>query len=338
MNVLPWAHGGPPLRAVIKHQPEDFQVDEVLGFEASGEGEHVLLHVRKRETNTTWLAQQLALFSGVKPVAVGYAGLKDRQAVTTQSFTVQLPGQEQPDWTEFPHPQIQILSAERHNRKLKTGALQANRFELVLRDCVGDMNLVEQRLNQIAQLGVPNYFGEQRFGFGGSNIDRAKAMFSGRRMDRKTRSILISAARSQVFNAVLAKRVEANSWNQAMPGEVWSLNGSRSWFPASKQATEGNENIPQRLLDGDIHPSGPLWGRGTLPSEAELAELEAHCAAEHSELCAGLENVGLEQDRRALRLIVSDMLWSQPEPGLLKLAFTLPPGSYATVVLRELVE
>lgn len=331
MPTLPYAHGNPPLIARIRSQPEDFLVDEVLGFEPCGEGEHVFLHVRKRETNTLWLAKELARFAGVASRAVGYAGLKDRHAVTTQTFTVQLPGQEGPDWSAFPHADVQVLSQARHNRKLKTGALQANRFSLILRDVQGDAAQAEQVLQRMTQHGVPNYFGEQRFGFDGSNVQRARAMFEGKRVDRKTRGLLLSAARSQIFNALLAQRVQAGNWNQALPGEVFCLQGSRSWF-----AGDGADDLPARLASGDIHPSGPMWGRGDLPTQAEAANLEREAVAAWPDLSAGLEKAGLEQDRRSLRLLPQDLQWQWPQADQLSVSFSLPAGSYATVVLREL--
>ncbi len=334
MSSLAWAHGGPALRGRIRSTPEDFRVDEVLGFEPHGSGEHLLLTVRKRDTNTDWLARQLAAYAGVKPVAVGYAGLKDRHAVTTQSFSVQLPGLEGPDWSRFPHAEVEFLGVARHDRKLKRGALQANRFTLLVREIQGDPGLAEQRLAAIATSGVPNYFGEQRFGFDGSNVARAQAMFAGRRVDRKTRGLLLSAARSQIFNAVLAHRVKDQTWNQSVPGEVLSLHGSRSWFLAECW----DESLERRLREGDVHPSGPLWGRGALPSAQELAELETRIVAEYRSLADGLEAAGLEQDRRALRLLPQDLVWDWPDPASLQLSFSLPAGSYATVVLRELLE
>ena len=332
MSQLPQAHGIPPLIAKIRQYPEDFRVSEVLGFEPSGEGEHALLSIRKRETNTVWLAQQLARFAAVKPVAVGYAGLKDRHAVTTQSFSVQLPGQDSPDWGQLDLPGVEVLSQVRHNKKLKTGALKANRFELLLREVEGDRAQAEQVLQAISAQGVPNYFGEQRFGLDGHNVQRALAMFQGKRVDRKTRGLLLSAARSQIFNAVLAQRVSNGQWNVAMPGEVWALDGSRSWFVDDAAQTD----LPQRLQAKDIHPSGPLWGRGELPSRSDLAQLERGVATSYAELAEGLERAGLSQDRRGLRLIPRELSWEWPQERQLRLRFELPPGCYATVVLREL--
>ncbi|MGJ8668981.1 MAG: tRNA pseudouridine(13) synthase TruD [Oceanococcus sp.] len=334
MQVLPYAHGNPALSAKIRTLAEDFIVEETLGFEPSGDGEHVFLTIQKRNTNTVWLAQQLARFAGVKSVAVGYAGLKDRHAVTEQSFTVQMPGQESPDWSALNLPDIKILRQARHNRKLKIGSLQGNRFELVLRDAVGDKAVAERCLQAIASEGVPNYFGEQRFGRDGSNAQRAQAMFEGKRVDRKTRGILISAARSEIFNAVLAARVQDGSWNRGVAGEVWALHGSRSWF------TDVDDEVAllQRLRDKDIHPSGPLWGRGELPSKRELEALERSVVAHCSGLADGLERAGLEQDRRSLRLLPSDLGWEWLSDDALRVSFVLPPGCYATVVLRELAQ
>ncbi len=124
----------PPFTAELRRTPEDFRVDEILGYDADGEGEHALLWVEKRGANTDWVAKELARFAGVPPLNVGYAGLKDRHAVTRQAFTVQLAGKPDPDWSAFPHDEVKVLAGTRHKRKLKRGALRGNRFVLVLRD------------------------------------------------------------------------------------------------------------------------------------------------------------------------------------------------------------
>ncbi|TAM26407.1 MAG: tRNA pseudouridine(13) synthase TruD, partial [Rhodanobacter sp.] len=211
---LPRAHAEtPPLTARLRSTPEDFRVEEILGYDADGSGEHALLWVEKREANTDWVARELAKFAGVPPLNVGYAGLKDRHAVTRQAFTVQLAGKPDPDWSTFPHAEVKVLAATRHSRKLKRGALRGNRFVLVLREVQGDRARAEEVLAEISARGVPNYFGEQRFGREGGNLAQARAMFAGRRMDRAKRSILLSAARSHIFNAVLAARVERGAWD-----------------------------------------------------------------------------------------------------------------------------
>ncbi len=329
---LPFAFGAPPLRARLRTAPEDFVVEEVLGYEPDGAGEHAFLVVEKRGANTDWVARELARFAGTSPVNVGYAGLKDRHAVTRQAFTVQLPGKADPDWSAFPHAEVSIRSLGRHSRKLKRGALRGNRFLLVLREIEGDRGEVEGRLAAIAARGVPNYFGEQRFGLGGGNVAQARAMFGGRRVDRDKRSILLSAARSHIFNGVLAERVAGGTWDAPMDGEIWALEGSRSWFGPEAF----NDTLAERLARFDIHPSGPLWGRGDTPAAGAVAELERAVAARDEDLAAGLADARMDQERRALRLQPRDLAWRWLDDGALEVSFGLPAGAYATTVIREL--
>ncbi len=329
---LPRACGVPPLQARLRSTPEDFLVEEILGYDADGAGEHALLWVEKRGANTDWVARELAKFAGVSPVAVGYAGMKDRHAVTRQTFSVQLAGKPDPDWSGFPHAEVKVLAATRHSRKLKRGALRGNRFVLVLREVRGDRAAAEQVLQQIAARGVPNYYGEQRFGREGGNVAQARAMFAGRRVERDKRSFLLSAARSQIFNEVLATRVERGSWDTALEGEIWSLAGSRSWFGPEPFS----DVLAARLASGDIHPSGPLWGQGEPPSQGEAGALEREVAAANGDLAAGLVSARMDQERRPLRLMPKELKWRWLDDTALELSFELPAGAYATVVVREL--
>jgi tRNA pseudouridine13 synthase len=329
---LPRAYGAPSLAARLRSTPEDFRVEEVLGYDADGQGEHTLLWVEKRGANTDWVARELAKFAGVSPVAVGYAGLKDRHAVTRQTFSVQLAGKPDPDWSTFPHADVKVLAATRHSRKLKRGALRGNRFVLVLREVQGDRDAAEQVLRQIAARGVPNYFGEQRFGREGGNVAQARAMFAGRRVERDKRSFLLSAARSQIFNNVLAARVERGAWDTPLDGEIWSLAGSRSWFGPEPFS----DVLAERLARADIHPSGPLWGQGEPPTVADAGALEREVAAASSDLAEGVAAARMDQERRPLRLLPRDLKWRWLDDNALELAFELPAGAYATVVVREL--
>lgn len=329
---LPYACIAPPLRARLRSTPEDFRVEEILGYDADGAGEHLLLWVEKRGANSDWVARELAKFAGVPPMAVGYAGMKDRHAVTRQTFSVQLAGKPDPDWSGFPHAEVKVLAATRHSRKLKRGALRGNRFMLVLRDVEGDREAAEQVLQQIAARGVPNYYGEQRFGREAGNVAQARAMFAGRRVERDKRSMLLSAARSQIFNEVLAVRVERGCWDAPLEGEIWSLAGSRSWFGPEPFGTV----LAERLARGDIHPSGPLWGEGDPPSVGAAGALERAVAAANSDLVVGLAAARMEQERRPLRLIPKAFGWRWVDQATLELVFELPAGAYATVVVREL--
>jgi len=329
---LPRAYGAPSLAARLRSTPEDFRVEEVLGYDADGKGEHALLWVEKRGANTDWVARELAKFAGVSPVAVGYAGLKDRHAVTRQTFSVQLAGKPDLDWSTFPHAEVKVLAATRHSRKLKRGALRGNRFILVLRDVQGDRESAEKVFQQIAARGVPNYFGEQRFGREGGNVAQARAMFAGRRVERDKRSFLLSAARSQIFNNVLAARVERGAWDTPLDGEIWSLAGSRSWFGPEPFS----DVLAERLARADIHPSGPLWGQGEPPTVADAGALEREIAAASSDLAEGVAAARMDQERRPLRLLPRDLKWRWLDDSALELAFELPAGAYATVVVREL--
>jgi tRNA pseudouridine13 synthase len=331
---LPVAHGTPVLSACFRQTPEDFVVDEIDGFEASGSGEHLLLTVRKRGMNTAFAAKRIAQWAGVPESAIGYAGLKDRHALTTQRFSVWLPKKTAPDIAALQSDDLEPLDHVWHARKLPRGALAGNRFALTLRDVVGERDAIETRLRAIAERGVPNYFGEQRFGHGGGNVEKALAMFAGRRVKREERTHLLSAARSELFNRVLAARVADGSWDYGLDGEAWILDGNRSVFGPEPW----NDVLAQRLARFDIHPSGPLWGRGDLRSDAVARGVEetALVGDEAMRLRAGLEAAGLKQERRSLRLRPEGLAAQWRGDDVLELRFSLPPGCYATTVLAEI--
>ena len=337
---LPRAYGPAVLSARYRVAAEDFRVDELPTFEPSGSGEHLLLHVEKRGLNTAGVAQRLAKWAGIGDVGIGYAGMKDRHAVTTQRFTVHLPGREAPplDALAFEDDaigqQLRVLSAHRHNRKLPRGALAGNAFVLVLREVQGDAAAIDAKLAAIAQGGLPNYFGEQRFGREGDNVESARRMFAGKRVNRDQRSILLSAARSEIFNALLAARVQAGDWATGRAGDVWMLDGTHSVFGPEADP----QPLAERIATLDVHPTGALWGRGLPRSAGDALALEQDVAAAHADLCAGLEKAGLNQERRALRIRVADLAWEHGPGATLELRFALPPGAYATGLLAELGE
>lgn len=334
---LPFAHGGPPLRGVLRAQPEDFVVDEIDAFCADGVGEHLLLRVEKRGENTDWVAGELARFLGVPRLAVGYAGMKDRHALTRQRYSVHWPGSGLADFSAWPHGSVRVLEQTRHRRKLRRGALAGNRFRLCLREIAGDLAAAEAVLARIAERGVPNYFGEQRFGHDALNVARARALLAGRRRarDRQQRAILLSSARAALFNAVLAARVRDGSWQSLLPGERVLLDGSQAHFLAEQI----DASLIQRLSAFDVHPSGPLPGRGGAGPVGEAAAREGSVLAAEAELVAALAAAGLDAARRPLRLRPQGLSWSyEAAARILHLDFALPPGGYATVLLRELVD
>lgn len=332
MNIQP----RPPCirQATYRNRPEEFQVDEVLGFEPTGAGEHLLLHVEKRGANTRYIAAQLAKWAGITGRAVGYCGLKDRHAVTRQWFSLWLPGGHMPA-SPFACPEAGILHSTWHQRKLPTGAHQSNRFCIVLRQLVpvSSWDDVEQSLEHIARCGVPNYFGAQRFGHKGGNVERARAWFTQQTRVRKSQQgMLLSAARAAVFNRILAQRVAQNTWDTPLPDDVFNLNGSNSVFaPAAGIDAE----LRQRCAEGDIHPTGALWGRAgkTLPIPQE----EERIVRSLPVLSQGLQAAGAVMARRSLRLMPRNMQWvCQHDEKKLTLHFELPRGGYATSVLAAL--
>lgn len=339
MNELqllgPRAHGEACGRAVLKATAEDFQVDEVLDIPLTGQGEHLWLWVEKRGLNTEEAARRIARAAGLPLKAVSYAGLKDRQALTRQWFSLHLPGKADPDLSAAQGDGLAILRSQRHNRKLQRGAHAANGFTLRLTALEADRDALEQRLQRIAAQGVPNYFGLQRFGFDGGNVEQAGDFASRLELPvpRNLRSRLLSSARSYLFNQVLARRVAAGSWNQAQIGDVLAFTTSRSFFVAGEA-----ECSDPRLAALDVHPTGPLWGDGALPSLATVQALELSVADECAELVQWLVKADMAHERRILRLPIGGLSWHYPEPDILQLAFVLPAGCFATVVVRELLD
>ena len=332
---LPRALGAPPARVLLRAEPEDFQVREILGFTPEGSGQHRMLWVEKRDLTTEQVARVLARLAGVAPVAVGYAGLKDRRALTWQWFSIDLAGRPEPDWSALELPGVRILEIHPHRRKLARGALRGNAFRIRLRDFRGDRGEVENRLDRLGVGGFPNYFGEQRFGREGGNVARARAWFAGRLRPRgrHERGLLLSSVRSQLFNRILAARVADGSWNRLLSGEAPMLDGRRAVFRLERPDAESRARC-RRL---EIHPTGPLWGRGEPLSSGALARWEAWFCRRDRELAEGLERARVEAARRALRVRLSSLAWEWQGDDLL-LNFTLPAGAYATALLRELVE
>ncbi|MES3006260.1 MAG: tRNA pseudouridine(13) synthase TruD [Pseudomonadota bacterium] len=347
---LGYACGKPQWSAVFKHEVADFCVEEDLGFELSGAGEHLCVQIRKTGVATPQVVRALSRAAAVREQDIGYAGLKDRQGICVQWFSIYLPSTREPDFGGFPEAGMEILQAVRNSRKIRRGSHRSNQFRILLReltdnDVAGPVppdasaalvpNDLLLRLQTIAARGVPNYFGEQRFGTHNDNVAMAARLFSGElRMARGfKRGMLLSAARSCVFNEVLSERVLAQNWDKYLQGDVMNLDGTESVFvPDAWDAT-----LQARLEFMDIHPTGPLWGKGALRSSADAGALERLAVEPHRELCTGLETAGLEQARRSLRLPVQALQWAGLPDRKLELQFSLPPGTYATSVLRELV-
>lgn len=335
MSAIPdWsrAYGFPALKGTLRRTPADFQVTEILDFELSGAGEHDFLWLEKKGANTAWVAEKLARHAGIRESDVGFAGLKDRDAITRQWFSVRRPSAAGTDWDGFELPDVTLLERSRHERKLRRGAHSGNRFRIVITDIEGDPDALNERLSRIKRRGVPNYFGEQRFGHNGNNLKLASDFFAGKRMPRSKRSIALSAARSYLFNHILQQRLGDGSWNQLQAGESACLDGSNSLFGVD----ELDPVLQKRCEDLDIHPGGALWGRGEASCHGDVLALERAVILPFDEIRQGLE-AHVDQSRRALRLAVRHLEWEIAETELL-LEFELTSGGFATAVLREIVQ
>ncbi|QBY05091.1 tRNA pseudouridine(13) synthase TruD [Thalassotalea sp. HSM 43] len=333
LDELAYVYGKPLSTGDLRSRPEDFKVTELLPFSASGEGEHLLVNLRKTGANTVYVAKQLAKYFKVKPHMVTYAGLKDRNAVTEQFFGVHVPGKKQYDLSDFDCDGVEVLSWQRHNKKLKTGALLGNRFEITLRN-VTDIEALQQRWQKITATGVANYFGEQRFGIDGNNLNGAKQLFAGKRIhDRNKRGFYLSAARSHVFNQMLDARIKNGHFSNPVDGDVFMLSGSRSVFHCDKI----DDQIIQRLAEQDIAATLPLWGEGELMSSDQAKQFELAIAEQLSDYCDGLEKFALKQERRAISLYVQAAKMTVDGDNA-TVSFVLPSGCFATTVLRELLD
>ncbi|MCG8517017.1 MAG: tRNA pseudouridine(13) synthase TruD [Pseudomonadales bacterium] len=316
-------------RAVLKVSPETFFVDEDLGLpgfpeecgadQRQGEGEHLCLRLEKCGDNTDYVARQLADLAGCQAHEVGVCGLKDRHAVTRQWFSIQRPGREAED-VDFVAAVAQrwpVLACHRFNRKLRRGDHRGNRFRITLVAVEGDRAAIESALNLVAREGCPNYFGRQRFGHNGGNLDRAIAdAKKGHRPQRRRghgnrqkAGLYLSAARSWLFNAVLAERVRQGNWHQRLPGEP----------------------DPER-------PTGPLWGDGGTRATEVQETLERRVVAAMPELEAVFAASRMSPERRPLVLLPGQLEWQRPSESELTLTFHLQAGQYATALIGNVFE
>ncbi|MBV7316723.1 tRNA pseudouridine(13) synthase TruD [Shewanella sp. NIFS-20-20] len=333
MDSLTYLHGKPAINVDIRTHNADFQVQEILPFLPSGEGEHHLLHIRKNGLTTVMVAKQLAEFAKVHPKEVTYAGQKDKNAITEQWFGVRIPGKETPDWASLNSDELTILTSSRHGKKLRIGALSGNRFKLTLRQ-VSDVPGLLTRVALLADTGVPNYFGEQRFGHNGSNLRGALAMFAGRKVkDRNKRSMYLSASRSDLFNQVVSQRLQEHG-TQVLAGDCVMLSGSRSFFTVE----QWDDTLMARLAQKDIQLSAPLWGRGSLACVDEALAFEEAALVNYQAQRLGLEQAGLDQERRSLLLRPEGLKAIAVSDDVVQLEFMLPAGCFATAVLRELCQ
>lgn len=335
MYCLDWprVYGAPASTAQFKLLPEDFQVNEFFAAPFSGEGEHLVIRIEKRGLNTEEVIKSLARLINKPAKLISYAGLKDRQALTTQWLSIHVPGEDIPGIETIEAPGWRILEATRHNKKLKPGFLSGNQFIMTLKEVSHPEDLM-RRIALIRATGVPNYFGEQRFGRDSGNLVKAEeVLVQGRKVkDRFLKGMYYSAARSWLFNLILAKRVEKDVWNIPLTGDVMQLSGSNSIFVIDQI----DDDILRRITEKDIAPASPLPGKAKNIAKGDALTLIDEVYAHWESWLAGLKNQGLEESWRTNVLYPEDLKCIIVD-NTATLSFTLPPGTYATTVLRELV-
>lgn len=298
LNFPRASHHG-PAKGLIKERVEDFYVEESLEPELAGEGEHVWLWIEKQGQNTEYLAEKIAQFAKVKLMDVGFSGLKDRWAITRQWFSVYLGNKSEPVWAELGLDGVSILSHGRHLKKLRRGEHASNKFKIVVRS-LEDAESIEEELQRIAKAGFPNYFGAQRFGINGANLERGERFFNGKiKASRSQRSFYLSAARSFLYNLNLARAIQGQTWLNSTLG-------------------------------------GPLYGDET-PGSNELSEVERAVLAEYPVFAEAIHKNRLKLERRPYVIVPQDFTWEIANNTLV-LSFILPSGCFATSLISELME
>ncbi|MDO4895839.1 MAG: tRNA pseudouridine(13) synthase TruD [Moraxella sp.] len=332
-------------QATFKACADDFVVHEIMNIDFDHQGEHLWLFIQKTNLNTEFVARLLAKWTNITPNDVGFSGLKDRQAVTYQWFSLRLPKKQLPPSSFEGFAQaflnddesLNVIQQHWHGKKLHRGTHKANHFNITLKSVVGDKTSINEQLKLLQTQGVPNYFGEQRFGKNGNNLSQSTRFFEKllgtdkpyrpHKKDRHKHALYISTAKSTIFNALLAKRVQMRCWDKPINGDVFNLNGTRSVFCA-----DIDDTIRQRMTTGDIHPAGILYGTGKRLASSWALALENDVLAEFKLLVDGLSKIDAKLDHRPYRLMIDELIW-QWQDDTLTLSFTLPTGSFATAVL-----
>jgi tRNA pseudouridine13 synthase len=335
MYSLDWqrVYGTPKATASFKLTPEDFQVNEYFSGQFSGEGEHIILRIEKRGLTTEEVIKSLARLINKPVKLISYAGLKDRQALTTQWLSIHAPGEEIPGISQLEAPGWRVMECTRHHKKLRPGYLTGNHFVMKLRD-LSDTDDLLHRIEQMKRTGIPNYFGEQRFGREGGNLIKAEEMLVQKRKvkDRFLKGMYCSAARSWLYNLILSMRVQDATWNVPIPGDVMQLSGTNSIFVIDRV----DEQLLKRVAEKDISPASPLPGKGKNMVKDQALTIISGIYTTWDSWIAGLEQFGVEEAWRSNILHIENLSCLIKERTA-ELSFTLPAGSYATSVLRELV-
>ncbi|MCW8345178.1 tRNA pseudouridine(13) synthase TruD [Vibrio sp. ZSDZ65] len=329
IDGLAYQYGKPSSTAKFKARNEDFIVKEVLGYELAGEGEHFMVRIRKSGENTSFVANELAKLFGIKSKDIGWAGLKDRHAVTEQWLSIHLPKKNVPDFSGFlaTYPSIEIIDTTWHNKKLRPGDLVGNDFEIRLTE-VTDLESALARAESIKTSGVPNYFGQQRFGHEGNNVVEARrwGRDNVRTRNQNKRSLYLSAARSWIFNQIVSDRIEQQCLDRALLGDIVTV---------EDQQVVVSESNYDELLASKAAITGALAGDNALPTQDEALALEQRHLDNEPDLMLLIRGNRMRHDRRDISL-VPQQLDVSVDGDALQLRFFLDSGSFATSILREI--
>ena len=336
-TALVYPYRRPLLNGRLKVAAEDFFVDEELGFEPTGEGEHLFIQVEKNGLTTHELIERVARDAGIRPRDVGYSGLKDKIAITRQWLSLHLAG-------KIHHPvklkadDYVVLRQIWHDRKLRPGTHRFNRFNVLIRDVNQPGSKTIEQIESIKTFGMANYFGRQRFGAVSDNVQQALQVFSNarktRKLTRNKKSLYLSALRSELFNQILSKRIELGIWREPLEGDVFMLSGSQSIFQELL-----NDDILARYRNFDISSTASLYGNGLGRLYGAALEIEKQVFADNADICSHLSAPGAKQQMRVLRIVVKDFsLDYQVDKKQLRIKARLPRGSFFTSLLDHFID
>lgn len=329
--ALPYSQ--PTLSACIKEQAEDFEVIENLGFEPSGDGEHLFLWIEKSGCTTSELIRVLSESLQVPEKLISSSGLKDKLAVTRQWISIHLPSVR--DIPDIETPQnIQILDADWHHKKLRTGTHRSNHFKIVAQKVNGEIEPLKKVVALIRKQGFANYFGEQRFGVKGDNVELAlRKLGSKKKLGRYQKSLYLSALRSDLFNQILHHRIASGYWESPLSGDLWMLNGSQSHFQQPL-----DEQILTRYHSGDLHSAISLYGTGDNLLVDQARALEDQVFSSGIDSCRILERYAVRRAYRPHRCIPENLVVNfDLAEQVLTISVTLPRGVFMTTLLQHMM-
>jgi tRNA pseudouridine13 synthase len=332
--ILPYlTPSSPGVGGRIKVELADFEVEEIPAYEPAGSGDHLFLWIEKTDLGAEYFIRQVARRLGIPNGEVGTAGLKDRRAVTRQWLSI--PAVCEPALAQLDGNGIRVLRVSRHTNKLKPGHLRGNRFNILVRDAAPTD--VESILVRIRADGLPNFYGLQRFGKDGETSTLGMSLLKGERNHIHSpflRKLALSAAQSHLFNDYLARRMADGLLRTVLAGDVMAKWPAGGMFTAEDVPTE-----QARFNGRETVTAGPMFGRKTFPTHHAAAEREAAVLADAGLSKASFDGFGkLVMGTRRHNVVYIDDLSAIWEANGLRLSFALPAGSYATVLLREVMK